>query len=170
MVVVPRKYATSWARFLTGTMDILPTTAASKRFSLGMTIPSNPFCFAARAVDKAPLTGLTRPSKESSPAIRYFETTVGDKIPVAHRMPTAMGRSKPVPSFLIFAGARLTVIRSSGKSYPELLMADLTPFLAFLNRRFGKPYGGKTGKTEIDVHLDLHDICVDSHNCTAKSP
>ena len=38
----------------------------------------------------------------------------------------AIARSKADPSFLTSAGARLTVIRSSGKSQPEFLMAAVT--------------------------------------------
>jgi hypothetical protein len=38
----------------------------------------------------------------------------------------AMGRSKPEPSFLRSAGARLMVMRVGGRSKPEFLMADRT--------------------------------------------
>jgi len=41
-------------------------------------------------------------------------------------MPMAMGRSKPEPSFLMSAGARLMVMRVGGMSKPELRMAERT--------------------------------------------
>jgi hypothetical protein len=44
-----------------------------------------------------------------------------------------------VPSFLISAGARLTVMRSSGKVYPELLMAALTRSRLSFTAASGKP-------------------------------
>ena len=50
----------------------------------------------------------------NTPSIKYLESDSLGIIPVAAKIPRAMGRSNPVPSFLISAGARLTVILSSG--------------------------------------------------------
>src|SRR6266516_3133629 len=41
-------------------------------------------------------------------------------------MPSAIGRSKDGPSFLMSAGARLIVVRPSGNLYPDVLSAVLT--------------------------------------------
>jgi hypothetical protein len=41
-------------------------------------------------------------------------------------MPTATGRSRPVPCFLRWPGARFTVIRRAGKEKPLFWMAERT--------------------------------------------
>jgi hypothetical protein len=54
-------------------------------------------------------------------------------------MPSAIGKSKPLPSFRISAGARLTVILLSGKGYSEFLIAAETLSRDSLTAESGRP-------------------------------
>ena len=60
-------------------------------------------------------------------------------------MPSAMGRSKPVPPFRTSAGARLTVIRCGGKWKPEFRMAVRTRSRLSLTLVSGRPTRLKLG-------------------------
>ena len=57
---------------------------------------------------------LTPPSSESSPTTPARSKPPGASAPEAARMPKAIGKSKAGPSFLKFAGARLTITRFIG--------------------------------------------------------
>ena len=57
----------------------------------------------------------------------------------ATRIPIAIGRSREGPSFLISAGAKLTVMRRIGKSKPEFLIAARTRSRLSLTEASGKP-------------------------------
>ena len=96
-------------------------------------------------MDNTPLTGFTRPSRESSPAIRYPFTISWVRMPSAISMPMAIGRSKADPSFLISAGARLTTTCLSGKSNPVFLRAARTRSLLSLTAASGRPTVEKKG-------------------------
>ena len=65
--------------------------------------------------------------------------------PIAVKIATAIGRSKPVPVFLIFAGDRFTVIRLAGKTMPTLCSAVLTRSFASLTSEVRFPTISKTG-------------------------
>jgi hypothetical protein len=67
------------------------------------------------AMGREPFTGFIRPSNESSPKTRYLEAISMGIMPDAANIPNAIGKSKPVPSFLMSAGAKFTVILSAGK-------------------------------------------------------
>ena len=85
--------------------------------------------------------------------------------PYAPRMPMAMGRSKPEPSFLMSAGARLMVMRVGGMSKPELRMAERTRSRDSRTAASGRPtvensLFSKDDAGEVDLHVD--DVGVDA--------
>src|SRR5437773_3236428 len=59
--------------------------------------------------------------------------------PVAARMPRAIGRSNEAPSLRMSAGARFTVIRSTGKAKPALRIAVRTRSRLSRTAESGKP-------------------------------
>ena len=63
----PFKNSTTSASVFTGIISILFTMAASAAFSSGRIMPDIFFSLPATAMGRAPLTGLTLPSRESSP-------------------------------------------------------------------------------------------------------
>ena len=71
---------------------------------------------------KLPLIGIISPRSDSSPANAH-SLNASDKsnCPDALSNPKNIGKSKTDPSFLTFAGARLTVILLAGKRKPEFL-------------------------------------------------
>ena len=109
-----------------------------------------------------PATGFTLPSSASSPQKIIFAALSAFTIPRAASIPTAIGRSKPAPSFFMAAGARFTVIRSKGKGYPEFWIAALTLSLLSLTMLSGSPTVAKPGKARSQVHLYFHQDGVDA--------
>ncbi len=87
-----------------------------------------------------------QPSSASSPANRCRSSALGSTMPAAASTPSAMGRSKPVPSFRMSAGARFTVTFFEGSSKPQFLMADATRTLLSLTALSGKPTRAKKGR------------------------
>jgi len=65
---------------------------------------------------------------------------------VAARVPTAIGRSKTGPSFLMSAGARLTVILREGSSQFEFRIAARTRSLASCTAVSGSPTMANAGR------------------------
>ena len=84
------------------------TTAASAAFSAGSTTRRSPSERARTATGSTPRTGLSEPSSDSSPTNIVPATAPASMRPIAARIPTAIGRSKPDPSLRRSAGARLT--------------------------------------------------------------
>ena len=77
----------------------------------------------------------------------------------------AMGRSKPEPSFLRSAGARLMVMRVGGRSKPEFLMAERTRSRDSRTAASGRPTVAKLFLIELDageVDFDVDDVGVDA--------
>ena len=85
-----------------------------------------PFARAATAIGSIPCTARSVPSSPSSPTSRKSLRSLMCSAPYAPRIPIAIGRSNPDPSFFRSAGARLIVIRVGGISKPEFLIADRT--------------------------------------------
>ena len=85
-----------------------------------------PLSTAAITEGITPFTPLTLPSRLSSPKTTVFLRLEESIIPLAARIPTAIGRSNPVPAFLTSAGDILTTILSGRSSIPEFLIATLT--------------------------------------------
>lgn len=75
---------------------------------------------------QGPGIDFKRPSSESSPTRTRSATAARGMRSSATRMPTAMARSSPAPSFLMLAGARLTVIFLTGNWKPLFLRAART--------------------------------------------
>ena len=92
------------------------TTAASRALTSGTIRLAIFFARAAMAIGSAPRTPRMPPSSDSSPTITNSGSSFFTRPPYAPRIPMAMGRSKPEPSFLMSAGARLMVICVSGTS------------------------------------------------------
>jgi len=78
---------------------------------------------AIRAIGNTPLTDRRLPSRESSPANRQSCSRSAGQCPIAASNATAIGKSKPAPTFLSCAGARLTTIFLGGRANPQLLNA-----------------------------------------------
>ena len=77
----------------------------------------------------------------------------------------AMGRSKPEPSFLMSAGARLMVMRVGGMSKPEFLMAERTRSRDSRTAASGRPTVVNSFFVEDDageVDFDVDDVGVDA--------
>ena len=91
------------------------------------------------AMESAPLMGRRLPSSDSSPRNRMFFSSVFSSAPVVPRIPSAMGRSNPEPSFFTSAGARFTVMVCQGNSKPQFLMADLMRSLLSRTAASGRP-------------------------------
>ena len=85
-------------------------------------------------MDRTPGTPFMSPFSPSSPIIIVFFIASSEIIPMDISIHTAMGRSKAVPSFLISAGERFTVIRLGGTDTPELRSAVRTLSAASLTQ------------------------------------
>ena len=96
-------------------------------------------------MDKTPTVGLIRPSNDSSPINTESSQASGAICPLDTNKATAMGRSSAAPSFFISAGARLTVIRRTGKANPLFLTAVLTLSFASLTATVANPTISKDG-------------------------
>ena len=79
----------------------------------------------------------------------------------AARTASAIGRSKPEPSFFRPAGARLTVIRLRGHSSSTLLTALRTRSFASWHALSGRPTIANAGSAALEVRLDLDRPRVD---------
>ena len=101
--------------------------AASSPLPLGIKSVVNPAVCAARAEGSTPETGRNAPSSPSSPK-NIFPDGSNVICPDAKRYPSAIGKSKAGPSFLMSAGAKLTITRwlfLCGASAPRFRMAAL---------------------------------------------
>ena len=74
-----------------------------------MNIRLKPRFFASIAIGNTPFIGLNSPESESSP-IKTASSKVLVNAPIEVRIETKIGKSYNAPAFLIFAGARFTVI------------------------------------------------------------
>ena len=115
------------------------TTAPSLAFSFGKRTVLFPISFALVTIGRIPFTGLTAPSSPSSPKITVSLTLNSSTSPIAKSIAIAMGRSITMPSFLISAGERLTVILEAGIFTPMFLSATLTLSPASLTSPLIKP-------------------------------
>ena len=102
---------------------------------------------------KTPLAGRTFPSNESSP-INMVSSVFPFRAPEAFRSPTAIPRSKWLPDFFTYAGARFTVILCLGYSNPLFAMALLTRPAASLTAVSPIPVISKYGSP------GLRSVCI----------
>ena len=75
-----------------------------------------------------------------------------DSWPLAERMPSKMGRSYTVPTFFRSAGARLMVMRETGKSKPLERMAERTRSRDSFTAASGRPTTSKAGNPPERAH------------------
>jgi len=80
------------------------------------------------------------PSKDNSPMNTVLSILLSYTASVAINIPTAIGKSKNGPSFLLSAGAKLTTILLLGNSSPEFFTALLTLSFDSLILTSGSPY------------------------------
>ena len=106
---------------------------------------------AASAMGRMPLTPRRDPVRESSPKNAACSGGGGSS-PEAARIPTKMGRSYKVPAFFCPAGARLTVIRLTGKRAPQFFTAARTRSRASRTAASGSPTISKAGRPPERKH------------------
>ena len=75
-----------------------------------------PSSFAAHTQGNTPLTPLMLPSRLNSPRTTVLSRLTSSTSPFAARIAKAIGKSNPVPLFLISAGEILTTILCGGSS------------------------------------------------------
>src|SRR5208337_5010036 len=141
-------------------MPMPATTAASAAFSTGRSTPFSPRLFASSAMESAPLTGLTFPSSDNSPARIKLPSKRGLIAPSAAIIPTAIGRSKDEPSFLRSAGARLTVICFKGKLKPIFFRAAFILSRLSLTAASGSPTIEKCGSPFDEISTSTSTRCA----------
>ena len=118
--------------------EMSSTLAASRALFFGRIKVSH--CdFKESAIGRAPRNGLSLPFNESSPQRMMLLSASCGSSPVAARIPMAIGKSKPTPSFFMSAGERFTVIFSKGNWKPEFFMADRIRSLLSLIAVSGRP-------------------------------
>ena len=141
----PRRYAAASARWRRGTGS-MPASATSAADSAGAEEPVDARRRrAASAHASAPGTGRSRPSSASSPSAACSARRSAGSCRDAASTASAMGRSKPEPSFRRPAGARLTVMRRSGHSSSALAMPLRTRSFASWHALSGSPTMANAG-------------------------
>ena len=124
------------------------TIAASAAFAAGRITAFIPWSRAATAIGRAPLIGRISPVRASSPMTKQRSSRGNSARSAAATIPTAIGRSKLGPSFLISAGARLIVVRSRGQRKPLFEIAVVTRSLLSRTAASGRPTTMTTGLPE----------------------
>ena len=151
----PSKKSSASLKSRTGKTSNPPVIAASRAFSTGTSNPFKPAFLASTAIDIAPRTGRTVPSKANSPRMRYCDNLSGEIEPlIAAIMPIAIGKSNAEPSFRISAGAKFTVIRLVGNVRPAFLIAAITRSRLSFTALSGKPTTENEGsRREISASI-----------------
>jgi len=98
-----------------------------------------------------PAQGRSCPERESSPRKAQLSSR-SLSCPPAASSPTRIGRSYRVPIFFTWAGARLTVIRLTGKVKPQFLTAERTRSRASFTAASGRPTMVKAGRPPDRSH------------------
>jgi len=142
----PETNAGSWPRSSSETTSMPSTSAASGPFSAGTTMVSIPLSIAASVIASAPCTDRVEPSRASSPASATRASPSHSSCPEALSSATAIARSIPGPALRRLAGARLTTIRRSGNSKPQLTRAARTRSRASRTAASGSPTIVKFGR------------------------
>ncbi|MCH7726596.1 MAG: protein kinase, partial [Planctomycetes bacterium] len=124
-------------------------SAASLALGVGTITRSPPASRIAKLRARAPRTGRSRPSRDSSPISPRPARRDPSIAPEAARMPTAIGRSSPDPPLRSPAGARLTVTRRSGKRWPTLEIAARTRAALSRTAASGRPTISIRGSSEL---------------------
>ena len=127
-------------------------------------ISLNPFCFASKANDKAPLMGRSVPSNDNSPNI-ILPSGLKPVCFEAIKKANAIGKSYSEPSFFKSAGARFTStlkVRAWGERSLELFMAASTLSSASLMALSGSP--------TIEKDRSPCDTSISTSTSLASSP
>jgi hypothetical protein len=134
------------SRLSTGITSIHGTIEASGTFCFGRNILLNHFSFAPIVAGSTLETFLSFPSSESSHKnIESFVSFSSMCHPLS-KIHIAIGKSNAGPDFLIFAGARLTVILVIGSLFPADFIADLSLSLLSCTHWSGSHTITKLGK------------------------
>src|SRR5260370_11833842 len=132
--------STACGRERSGNTSRPSSTAAARPLACGTASARIPFSRAASAAERAPCTGRTPPSRESSSRKIMRSSGLPKNVPRHPRMPSAIGRSNAEPSLRTSAGARLMVTPwGAGKSYPQFFSADLIRSRLSLTAISGRP-------------------------------
>ena len=129
-----------------------PSMAASAAFSLGRNKHRLPASRTAIAMDNAPRTGRNSPLRLISPINTLSSGNGSVSVPNADSSPRRIGRSYTAPSFLISAGARLTVFRQGGICMPMLRAAVITRSRDSFTAAPGRPTRSKEGNPLLSPH------------------
>ena len=113
-------------------------------------------------MESAPLIGRRLPSSESSPRNRMFFKSFFSSAPVVPRMPSAMGRSNPEPSFFTSAGARFTVMFCKGNCQAAVLDGGLDALAAFAHGGIRQADGHEHALARGDVNLHLDGVGINA--------
>jgi len=121
----PLRNSSTWPRFRAPRTRSPLTARVSARFDSGTIRPSSDGSLRhRRATGRTPRTGLTVPSRPSSPTYAQRLLRLPGRCPAPASTATATGRSKAAPSLWTSAGARLTVMRRPGTRNPSCAAAD----------------------------------------------
>ena len=113
-------------------------SAASAAFSVGTYSARMPCSAAASAMGSTPDTGRRLPSSASSPR-KAASAGTSSNCPLAVSSASSNGRSYTGPVLRTSAGARLMVMRRSGKRKPRFLMAARTRSALSRTAESGRP-------------------------------
>ena len=138
------KYCITSSKFSTAIISISDTYDASLAFSFGRIILFIPSFFASIHIGSIPFIFSMCPFSDSSP-IKIVSSKILSSLfcliyPLAVSIPTAIAKSKFDPSFLVFAGARFTIIFLLKNSAFEFFIAVFTLSLDSLTLVSGNPY------------------------------
>ena len=122
------------------------TIRHSSTFAQGTTSRCIPSFCSCKAMGSAPSVLCTSPLRASSPKKAVLSRPSFFTIPIHASMAVAIARSYPVPSFLICAGDRLTVMRATGSGNPAFFMATRTLSFASLTSHARLPTISNPGR------------------------
>ena len=132
-----------------------PASAASCADSAGHKRRSTPSRRAPSATASTPPTRRSRPSSASSPTAAVRASAARGSWSDAPSTASAIGKSKPEPSFRSSAGARLTVMRPSGNFSSAAVIPLRTALTRLLARPVGETDDREAGNAVTDVRLDI---------------
>ena len=158
---MPRKWLISDSRSGAASTSMRPAQAASPPW-LAAQISPRSRAEAPIAAGSTPATGLSVPSSESSPSAANPAMSSRGSTSIAASTPSAMGRSKWLPSFSRSAGARLISTRFGGSARPMEVRAARTRSRASPTALSGRPTTRKAGRPL--------DICTCTSTGTASMP
>src|SRR5216684_7995217 len=146
-------------------MSILLTIAASSAFASGTKSACLPRRRASKATGSTPLTGRTLPSSANSPTKLNFSNAEVFSSSATAIIPSAIGRLKLGPSFLMSAGARLIVVRLRDHLYALLAIAVRTRSLLSFTAGTRQAHNDHLRVARAGVDFAFHFVSVNAVNC-----